>query len=778
MLNNIYISMLRNNIRDRSTIKLLNDRQNFIKLVKSREFNLERQKELKKILQEQNKKLFDLQNQKVKKLKQSRGKNLRGELARNKNLQRRFERGERRYAETQEPRIIGDPQVVVAGGGGQAPMTQEDRQLALARLQVQAQQNQFNFQLQDRRDREELAIRRGEAQGNLLLGQQRLAQDQEDQRGRRAIEEGNARLQAAISEGNLRGDQFRLQREDIRGNRQLDLEDERNRLRALEIQNDRDIREEENAIRRLQLEARRENIPIPEIEGGERQPFNIGDHQFFGNLLTGLAQDRHREREATQNIIRQFQDHQERLGGGLSEDIFNQLFHRAKASGLRVVGEEPPPPPYPQPDSSVIILPDKQPSIRDVASEVRSILRAPAEQPEAENRNIEGTQTHGALTELEFELAQPSENPQLSNVERFLEGATSDAPPEEADEVSSITFSEWGRRLNTAEQEYENTSIGIANTLESERFNRENPYVLVDNPLDQLVLTPSETDLISRPNTERLSQLEENLEELQSLRQQGITTDRLSQLQESLEEEQIEIGEQEEEFEEGAGIGVIQQAGEALGQGLVSVAGGVAQAGLGVIQGAGEAIIEQLPTPSQVGQAIGRGAVAGGGAVLGAAASAVGGIAEAVVGGGDVEDIGEQELLVDVEPTDEGELLEEIPISTQNPAQISDDDFDYGDFMVHHEEQSDKQRPPTLLERSQGAKYSISNTSDRVHKKLNPGEKVDITNYGKDKKGESIGFYGELNPASNRREGLPTQLQLKALNKSIDKGYLKLHKNY
>ena len=156
----------------------------------------------------------------------------------------------------------------------------------------------------------------------------------------------------------------------------------------------------------------------------------------------------------------------------------------------------------------------------------------------------------------------------------------------------------------------------------------------------------------------------------------------------------------------------------------------------------------------------------------------MGGIAEAVVGGGQVEDIGEQELLVDVEPTDEGELLEEIPISTQNPAQISDDDFDYGDFMVHHGEQSDKQRPPTLLERSQGAKYSISNTSDRVHKKLNPGEKVDITNYGKDKKGESIGFYGELNPASNRREGLPTQLQLKALNKSIDKGYLKLHKNY
>lgn len=757
--------MLRNNIRDRSTIKLLNDRQNFIKLIKSREFNLERQKELKKILQEQNKKLFDLQNQKIKKLKQSRGKNLRGELARNKNLQRRFERGERRYEETQEPRIIGDPQVVVAGGG-QAPMTQEDRQLALARLQVQAQQNQFNFQLQDRRDREELAIRRGEAQGNLLLGQQRLAQEQEEQRGRRAIDEGNARLEAAIAEGNLRGEQFRLQREDIRGNRQLDLEDERNRLRALEIQNDRDIREEENAIRRLELEARRENINIPEIEGGERQPFNIGDHQFFGNLLTGLAQDRHREREATQNIIRQFQEHQERLAGGLSDDIFNKLFHHAKASGLRVVGEEPPPPPYPQPDSSVIILPDieEQPSIRDVASEVRSILRAPVEQPEPENRNIEGTQTHGALTELEFELGQPSENPQLSNVERFLEGATGEAPPEEAEEVSSITFSEWERRLNTAEQDYETTSRGIADQLESERFNRENPYVLVENPLEQIDLTPSESDLLNQSTAE----------ELESLRQQGITTDRLSQLQESLEEEQIEIGEQEEQLEEGAGIGVIQQAGQAVGGAIASVAGGVAEAGLGVLQGAGEAIIEQLPTPSQVGKAIGRGAVAAGGLAL----QGAGGLAQAVVGGGQVEDIGEQELLVDVQPTDEGELLEEIPISTQTPAQISDDDFDYGDFMVHHGEQSDKQRPPTLLERSQGAKYSISNTSDRVHKKLKPGEKVDIATYGKDRKGESIGYYGELNPASNRREGLPTQLQLKALNKSIDKGYLKLHKNY
>ena len=49
--------MLRNNTRDRSTINMLNDRQNFLKIIKSREFNLERQKELKKLLAEQTNKL-------------------------------------------------------------------------------------------------------------------------------------------------------------------------------------------------------------------------------------------------------------------------------------------------------------------------------------------------------------------------------------------------------------------------------------------------------------------------------------------------------------------------------------------------------------------------------------------------------------------------------------------------------------------------------------------------------------------------------------------------
>ena len=134
MLNKYIMNRLPATLRkDRSTIKILNDRENLRKVLQDREFNLERRKELKKILEEQSLKLYNSQQKKVKKLKAGRGKNLRGELARNKNLQRRFERGERRYSEKEEPRIVGDaaPQVVQGMGFTPAPMTPEDRQLAL-----------------------------------------------------------------------------------------------------------------------------------------------------------------------------------------------------------------------------------------------------------------------------------------------------------------------------------------------------------------------------------------------------------------------------------------------------------------------------------------------------------------------------------------------------------------------------------------------------------------------------------------------------------------------
>tara|TARA_R110000822_G_scaffold165349_5_gene305866 strand:- start:668 stop:2686 length:2019 start_codon:yes stop_codon:yes gene_type:complete len=672
--------MLRNNTRDRSTINMLNDRQNFLKVIKSREFNLERQKELKKLLAEQTNKLASLQNQKVKKLKQGRGKNLRGELVRNKNLQRRFERGERRYDETQEPRIVGDPAPVVVGG-----VAPEDKEVAMARLQ-----------LQDRKQTQELAIQRGVAQGNLINTQ------------------------------------------------------ESNRLRALEIQNDRDIRVEEQALTRLKLEAERDNIPIPE--------FNIGNHQFFGNLLTGLSQDRHRERDATQNIIKQFQDHQERLAGGLSQDILNQLFNRAQASGLRVEGHQAPTGPNPNPPS-VIELPDRI-GIETVANSVRSILRT---RPTTENRSIEGTQTHGALTELELELATPASIPSMNNVQSFLEGATGDAPELDPDDASSITFSEFDRRVNKAEADLDQTSEGIARALEAERFNQENPFALViDNPINEINLTPSETSNL-RKETDKTTE-----KELIELKKLGITTDRLSQLSESIEQDEIKVGEAEQQIEEGAGVGVLEQ----VGQGLVQVAGGVVDAGLGVIQGAGQAIIDQLPTPNQTGQAIGRGAVAAGGALL----QGAGGIIQAVAGEGRFEEVIED--IPDIVPTDEGELLEEIPISMQNTAQISDNSFDYAEFTNHHGTEASRRGPPTLAQRAQAPQYSIQNTSDRMHKKLSPGQRVDITSYGADKKGDTIGYFGAGAGVSagdgKRRE---TKLKLDILNNSIDKGFLKLHKN-
>lgn len=624
--------------KDRTTIKFLNDRENLRKIIQDREFNLERRKQLKKILEEQSKELYSAQQKKVKKLKSGRGKNLRGELARNRNLQRRFEVGERRYKETEEPRIVGDAPQVIPGMAVSTGMTPEDRQIALQKLQL---------------EREQLAVKRGETMGNL-------------------------------------------------------------QLRQLEIENDRAIRAEENAIRRLELEAKKDNIPIPEIAGGER-PFNIGDHQFIGNLLTGLAQDRQRERDATNNLIHKFLQHNERVQGNVSPDLLSKLFNQAQQTGLRVEGQEGTQAPNPSPaDYNQTEL-----SLEDVGSNIREILRPPPVIL-AGDKQREGTQTIGALTELEQELNKPDERLNKSindlqadlqrgadNVSRFLETAEPDLPEIEPSEVSSITWSEWDRRVNKAEGEYDKTSEGINRALEAQRFNQENPFALieVDNPLNEIDLTRSQ---ISRFDREAQEQTERDLELIQN---QGINLGELAELQQEerqLDLEQIEIGEEEQAIEEGAGVGVLQQA---------------------------------------------------------------------IVGGGQVEELEEPGIVI--EPTEEGELLEEVAISTQNPVEQQEaQDFDYGEFAVHHQEQASKRGRRTEADRARGPKYSISNTSDREHKKLAPGEKVDITSYGADTKGETIGYFSQAGGASygpNRRE---TKLQLGALNKSMDKGLLKLHKNY
>ena len=550
------------NSLNRSVLKDLNDRQNFIKLIKSKEFNLERQKELKKIIEDQNKKILNMQQAKIKKLKAGRGKNLRGELTRNKNLQRRYERGERRYKETEEPRTYGDPQPSQAG------MSQEDRDLKRDELKQQ------------------LSIETRKIE--FLEGKELANIDYRDQ----LVE--NDRIKA---------------------------------------ENDRAMRAEENEIARLKLQAERDNMPIPEVS------FDIGSHQFINNLLSGVAVDKQREREHTQNIMHQLLEHHARTGGATDPNLMNNVFIEAQERGVRPPGSLASLPPNPSPPS-IIELPDRPP---------------------------------------------PSFNQARENLQRFLDTATSDKPDPDPDEVSSITSTEWDRRVNRAEDDFYATSEG--RRLQESSVLSE--YAFVDNPLNTLDITSTEQeDLLVNSGLE---------EELDNLREQQLVGNQLEILEENLEEEQIE---------EGAGVG-----------GLV---------GGGVV----EEVIEDVPQ---------------------------------------------------IEETDEGELLEEVPIAQRNPAEIArdNDEFDYGDFSIHHGEQSSNRGPPTLAERNLGAKYSISNLSDRLHKNLNPGQKVDITSYGADKKGDTIGYFGTgggvSGGAGKRREN---KLQTKALDKSISKGFLKLHKNY
>ena len=100
--------------------------------------------------------------QKKKKKKARKTKQLRGDLAQNLQAQRRFERGERRDKDTQEPRIVGDPKPVPAGAA-------YDPEIERRRLDIQQatiDQNRLD-RIADRaetrrRQEAELAVRRGE----------------------------------------------------------------------------------------------------------------------------------------------------------------------------------------------------------------------------------------------------------------------------------------------------------------------------------------------------------------------------------------------------------------------------------------------------------------------------------------------------------------------------------------------------------------------------------------------------------------------------------------
>ena len=693
---------------NRSVLNDLNDRENLRKIIKSREFNLERQKELKKIIKETTENLIKAQKKKSNNLKKNRGKNLRGEYKINDALRRRYERGERRHKPGEEPRIVGDPVPIpaaAAGGAAAAPMSAEDRQLKREELAQQLQIENRKLELQE--------------------GQELAA---------------------------------------------VDFRNKLAELRELELNNERDMRAEENELRRLELEGKREDIPF----------INLGNEQFFNNLLSGVAAEQQRGREHTERIMHELLEHNRRTQGTMGANIIEELFRRSNETGLRPPSEPASLPPNPAPPN-VIIAGDRPPPYpgSEIADRVRSILSEP----------VEGSV--GALTLLENELLEDRPVADSEDlVQDFLdsnEGISGGIGLGDSDSFSETSSdTRFHRLVDEAEAEWSKTAEGMEQARRDEEFRQSLPdFLLFDNPLGDVDFTPSEAASYDRKADEEFESVygAEKLKELQELREQNIATDRINQLENQIEDIQEE--EEEIEQEEGAGVGLVQQAGEAVGGALVGAADIGLRAAGGVLQGAGEAIVEQLPaipTAGEVGAAAGRGLVAAGGGALQGAAGLVGGAVQGLVGGGEerieevIEDQGEEGLDIDDET-----LLEEVPIPTRSPAQILQDnaDFDMSEFESHHATESARRGRPPILQDNLGAKFSISNVSDREHKKLAPGQKVDITSYGKDKKGDSIGYFGIGGGVSGgegrRRE---SRFQLKALKKSIDKGFLKLHKNY
>jgi len=97
--------------------------------------------------------------QKKKKRKARRGKNLRSEVARAIREKKRFEQGERRDKDEEEPRIVGEPRVV----GGVDPEIERERMQLQRDLQGRRElQALLDRQQRERLQREELGVRRGE----------------------------------------------------------------------------------------------------------------------------------------------------------------------------------------------------------------------------------------------------------------------------------------------------------------------------------------------------------------------------------------------------------------------------------------------------------------------------------------------------------------------------------------------------------------------------------------------------------------------------------------
>ena len=284
----------------------------------------------------------------AKKLKKRRGKNLRGEVARNLREQRRFERGERRYKDSEEPRIVGDPappagfaQAAAAAAAAEDPATAQLR-LAIEGRRIAAQDNQQrrlvealgerdDARLAERRDDrgERLAIEdrayneRDALRAEAQLNQDRAIRERDDVRREGVLE------REAIS-GRAVGEQDQLRRE-IRFNLGK-AEDERGRVRDAA---DR-LSQESAALRRAEVrEERAERDALADRGAQERERLGAEERaeriqreqQVSARDSEREAEDRaerraQREGDATERRAQATESYEERQG--LMHGLFSE----------------------------------------------------------------------------------------------------------------------------------------------------------------------------------------------------------------------------------------------------------------------------------------------------------------------------------------------------------------------------------------------------------------------------------------------------------------------
>ena len=238
----------------------------------------------------------DIGVQTAKKLKKRRGKNLRGEVARSIREKKRFEVGERRYRDSEEPRIFGEAAPLQGGGGGVAydPEVERERirvqalgqlqtaRLSNRRLDIEARQLDINRQLADR-DRGEI-----QRQFNIQTAEDRDRLD-EDTRQR----ERDRRLQREQQRQALDSEEYREQLKDYRAKKisKADIRLREKEIDILEQSEERKTAAEQRKHLQALAESQERLRPLRQPDLAEPVPEGLSqaDREFLQRQFTTTA---------------------------------------------------------------------------------------------------------------------------------------------------------------------------------------------------------------------------------------------------------------------------------------------------------------------------------------------------------------------------------------------------------------------------------------------------------------------------------------------------------